>query len=164
MLCCAVGRCGPLWWAAWGELCCSVGAGSGQAQAYKQQQEHREEGVAAGGCLLLAPAPPTFRHPLHPPSHLPTLQGLAGRPILYRGMLDCIRQVLRKEGLGGFYSASLPSYLKVAPSIGCMYFLFELIMSRPLGQPPPAALALVAAAAPPQPAAAAVECSAGGRR
>ena len=33
--------------------------------------------------------------------------------MLYRGTLDCIRQVLRTEGLAGFYAASLPSYLKV---------------------------------------------------
>jgi solute carrier family 25 phosphate transporter 23/24/25/41 len=58
------------------------------------------------------------------------VQGLAGRPVLYRGTVDCIRQVLRTEGIKGFYAASLPSYLKVAPSIGCMYFLFEVFMAQ----------------------------------
>jgi hypothetical protein len=68
------------------------------------------------------------------------VQGLAGRPVLYRGTLDCLRQILRNEGLAGFYAASVPSYLKVAPSIGCMYFCFELLMSRmPAPAPPPAA-------------------------
>jgi hypothetical protein len=44
---------------------------------------------------------------------LVALQGLAGRPVLYRGTVDCIQQVLRKDGLRGFYAAALPSYLKV---------------------------------------------------
>ena len=47
-----------------------------------------------------------------------SLQGLAGRPVLYRGTLDCIRQVLRTEGIKGFYAASLPSYLKVGGAAG----------------------------------------------
>lgn len=50
--------------------------------------------------------------------NLCTLQGLAGRPVLYRGTLDCIRQVLRTEGIKGFYAASLPSYLKVGGAAG----------------------------------------------
>lgn len=33
--------------------------------------------------------------------------------MLYRGTVDCIQQVLRKDGLRGFYAAALPSYLKV---------------------------------------------------
>lgn len=49
-----------------------------------------------------------------------TLQGLAGRPVLYRGTLDCIRQVLRTDGIKGFYAASLPSYLKVSGSLGSL--------------------------------------------
>ncbi len=41
------------------------------------------------------------------------MQGLAGRPVLYRGTLDCVAQIARTEGLRGFYRAALPSYLKV---------------------------------------------------
>lgn len=55
------------------------------------------------------------------------VQGTLGRPILYRGTLDCISKIMQQEGLKGFYRAALPSYLKVAPSIGCMYFLYELL-------------------------------------
>jgi len=32
--------------------------------------------------------------------------------------MDCIRQVLRSEGIKGFYAASLPSYLKVGFKLG----------------------------------------------
>ena len=61
--------------------------------------------------------------------------------MLYRGALDCMRQVVREEGIAGFYAASLPSYLKVAPSIGCMYFIFELLMSSSNKAAAPAAVA-----------------------
>ncbi len=44
---------------------------------------------------------------------MPAAQGTLGRPVLYRGTLDCIAKIARKEGLKGFYRASLPSYLKV---------------------------------------------------
>lgn len=73
------------------------------------------------------------------------VQGLAGRPILYSGTFDCLRSILRKEGIRGFYAASLPSYLKVAPSIGCMYFLYELLMIN-VPAPAPAAATAVAGA------------------
>lgn len=56
---------------------------------------------ALASCLL------THRTPSSPP------QGTLGRPVLYRGTLDCIRQVARQEGMRGFYRAALPSYLKV---------------------------------------------------
>ena len=80
--------------------------------------------------LCRSPAGPTCSSRSRPPHPLSLplplcplcwpLQGLAGRPVLYRGALDCVRQVLRTQGIAGFYSASLPCYLKVAPSIGCM--------------------------------------------
>lgn len=55
---------------------------------------------------------------------------LAGQPVLYRGTLDCFRRILREEGLLAFYSASLPQYLKVAPSIGAMYALYDVLSRR----------------------------------
>uniref|UniRef100_A0A1D2A5A8 Mitochondrial substrate carrier family protein B n=2 Tax=Auxenochlorella protothecoides TaxID=3075 RepID=A0A1D2A5A8_AUXPR len=57
-------------------------------------------------------------------------QGVPGRPVLYRGALHCARCIARKEGTGAFYVAALPGYLKAAPSIGGMYFLYELMMRR----------------------------------
>ena len=48
--------------------------------------------------------------------------------MLYRGVYDCLRQIAQREGVAAFYSAALPSLLKVAPSIGCMYFLYEMLV------------------------------------
>ncbi len=41
------------------------------------------------------------------------MQGTLGRPVLYRGTLDCFTRIASKEGLAGFYRSALPSYLKV---------------------------------------------------
>ena len=73
---------------------------------------------------VLADTLPPFspRLPLLPP------QGIAGRPVLYRGVSDCLRQIARREGVAAFYAAALPSLAKVAPSIGIMYFMFELLV------------------------------------
>jgi len=59
------------------------------------------------------------------------VQGSLGRPILYKGTWDALRTIVREEGvLRGFYAASLPLYLKVVPSIGCMYMIYDWIMTR----------------------------------
>lgn len=59
------------------------------------------------------------------------VQGSMGRPILYQGTWDALRTIVREEGmLRGFYAASLPLYLKVVPSIGCMYMMYDWIMTR----------------------------------
>ncbi|KAL4457412.1 hypothetical protein ABPG75_012277 [Micractinium tetrahymenae] len=78
-------------------------------------------GACSAACVV------TLTMPLEVVRRRLQVQGLAGRPVLYRGTLDCLRQVLRSEGLGGFYAASLPAYLKVAPSLGMMYFLYEIL-------------------------------------
>lgn len=59
------------------------------------------------------------------------VQGSLGRPLLYKGTWDALRTIVREEGvLKGFYAASLPLYLKVVPSIGCMYMMYDWIMTR----------------------------------
>lgn len=78
-------------------------------------------GAMSAACVM------TFTMPLEVVRRRLQVQGTLGRPVLYRGTLDCISKIARKEGLRGFYRAALPAYLKVAPSIGCMYFLYEIL-------------------------------------
>ncbi|EFN58647.1 hypothetical protein CHLNCDRAFT_11132, partial [Chlorella variabilis] len=54
-------------------------------------------GACSAACVL------TLTMPLEVVRRRLQVQGLAGRPVLYRGTLDCLRQVLRKEGVAGFY-------------------------------------------------------------
>ena len=56
------------------------------------------------------------------------VQGRPGFPQQYRGAVDCVSQMLRKEGVASFWRGSLSSYLKVVPSIAATrwvrYILF----------------------------------------
>ncbi|XP_035414522.1 mitochondrial thiamine pyrophosphate carrier [Cygnus atratus] len=52
-----------------------------------------------------------------------------GQVRMYRGLLDCLRQVMREEGLGGFFKGLSPSLLKAAVSTGLVFFSYELFCS-----------------------------------
>lgn len=45
----------------------------------------------------------------------------------YNGLVDCVRSVYRDEGARGFYRGLLPTYCKVAPAVGSVYFTYELL-------------------------------------
>lgn len=47
----------------------------------------------------------------------------------YRGLLDCAGQVLREEGVRGFFKGLSPSLLKAALATGLMFFWYELFCS-----------------------------------
>jgi solute carrier family 25 phosphate transporter 23/24/25/41 len=52
-------------------------------------------------------------------------QGMGGRPVVYRGMLDCFRQILRHEGVRGLYKGLLPDMAKIAPAAAICWTVFE---------------------------------------
>ncbi|XP_061866951.1 mitochondrial thiamine pyrophosphate carrier [Colius striatus] len=52
-----------------------------------------------------------------------------GQVRMYRGLLDCIRQIMREEGPGGFFKGLSPSLLKAALSTGLVFFWYELFCS-----------------------------------
>ena len=43
----------------------------------------------------------------------------------YRGMVDCFRGIVRRDGVRGLYRGLWPNYLKVAPSISIQFVMFE---------------------------------------
>ncbi|KFP56270.1 Mitochondrial thiamine pyrophosphate carrier, partial [Cariama cristata] len=47
----------------------------------------------------------------------------------YRGLRDCIRQVMQEEGPGGFFKGLSPSLVKAAVSTGLIFFWYELFCS-----------------------------------
>ena len=53
------------------------------------------------------------------------VQGSCGRPVIYKGTLDAFVKILRTGGVGAFYRAALSNYLKVVPSVGAVYFLYD---------------------------------------
>mmetsp|Transcript_16709 Transcript_16709/g.26001 ORF Transcript_16709/g.26001 Transcript_16709/m.26001 type:complete len:189 (+) Transcript_16709:1-567(+) len=52
------------------------------------------------------------------------VQGMSGRPVLYKNMLHCFCSILRKEGYKGLYRGLLPNLLKGVPSSTTMYVVF----------------------------------------
>ncbi|XP_062495826.1 mitochondrial thiamine pyrophosphate carrier [Pezoporus occidentalis] len=52
-----------------------------------------------------------------------------GQVRVYSGLLDCIRQIMREEGPGGFFKGLSPSLLKAAVSTGLTFFWYELFCS-----------------------------------
>ncbi|XP_037263888.1 mitochondrial thiamine pyrophosphate carrier [Falco biarmicus] len=52
-----------------------------------------------------------------------------GQVRMYRGLMDCIRQIMREEGPGGFFKGLSPSLLKAAVSTGLVFFWYELFCS-----------------------------------
>ncbi|XP_010216769.1 PREDICTED: mitochondrial thiamine pyrophosphate carrier [Tinamus guttatus] len=52
-----------------------------------------------------------------------------GQVRTYRGLRDCVRQIMREEGPGGFFKGLSPSLLKAAVSSGLIFFWYELFCS-----------------------------------
>ena len=65
-----------------------------------------------------------FTYPLNLIRLRMQVQGMSGRPILYKNMLDCFLTILRKEGSRGLYRGLLPNLLKGVPSSTTMYVVF----------------------------------------
>jgi solute carrier family 25 phosphate transporter 23/24/25/41 len=59
-------------------------------------------------------------------------QGMAGRPMLYKGMSDAFYKIWKCDGLLGFYSGILPNFMKAIPAVSISYIVYEQV-SRGLG-------------------------------
>jgi len=49
-------------------------------------------------------------------------QGIGGRPVRYKGMVDVWQQIIAKEGMRGMYAGWVPNLIKLAPT-GAITFL-----------------------------------------
>ena len=47
-------------------------------------------------------------------------------PIVYEGMIDCFKQIAKREGMAAFYKGLVPSLLKSSVSTGASFWLFTL--------------------------------------
>lgn len=45
----------------------------------------------------------------------------------YKNGVDCIRTIIRKEGFFALYRGMLPNLIKVAPSIGVSFMVYEFV-------------------------------------
>ena len=56
------------------------------------------------------------------------LQGVSGRPVLYDGLADCVRKVVRKEGIGGIFRGVTANLVKMAPASAITFACYEEIL------------------------------------
>jgi solute carrier family 25 (mitochondrial phosphate transporter), member 23/24/25/41 len=56
-------------------------------------------------------------------------QGVNGRPVLYKGIRDCVTIVLREEGARGLFSGIVPNMMKSLPASMLMYLTFSSVMN-----------------------------------
>lgn len=50
---------------------------------------------------------------------------MPGYSSTYTGLLDCLQQTVRHEGVTGLYRGMVPNLLKAVPSISISYVVFE---------------------------------------
>ena len=50
----------------------------------------------------------------------------AGHVVSYEGMIDCFKEIGKKEGIAAFYKGLIPSLLKSSISTGASFWLFTL--------------------------------------
>eukprot|EP00873_Tetraselmis_striata_P023499 jgi/Tetstr1/443763/TSEL_031751.t1 len=79
---------------------------------------------------LAASATLTLIMPLEVVRRRLQIQGSCGRPVIYKGTLDAFAKIYRAGGVGAFYEAAVSNYLKVAPSIGSVYFLYDFFCTE----------------------------------
>ena len=54
--------------------------------------------------------------------------GAGGRPQQYSGLMDCCRQIARKEGIGGFFQGLRTNIIRCIPGAGIQFFAYEAIL------------------------------------
>eukprot|EP01013_Petalomonas_cantuscygni_P016186 TRINITY_DN33144_c0_g1_i1.p2 TRINITY_DN33144_c0_g1~~TRINITY_DN33144_c0_g1_i1.p2 ORF type:complete len:158 (-),score=40.04 TRINITY_DN33144_c0_g1_i1:780-1253(-) len=69
--------------------------------------------LVAGSCSLLAI---TVAYPMNLSRTKMQVQGVNGRSVLYRGVVDCLRQTVIHEGPAGLYRGYVPNALKALPA------------------------------------------------
>lgn len=67
----------------------------------------------------------TACHPLDVLRKRLQLQGIGGRPVLYKNMLDAAVKIVRTEGAGALYKGLQPMYVSAIPSAGVSYVVYE---------------------------------------
>lgn len=67
----------------------------------------------------------TTCHPLDVVRKRLQLQGIGGRPVQYRSMLDAAFTIVKQEGPNALYRGLQPMYVSVLPSAGVSYAVYE---------------------------------------
>ena len=63
----------------------------------------------------------TLTLPLHSAVTKLRIQGVGGRPLVYRGLADCLSQSVQKAGWRSLFAGAVPTYAKVFPNVFIVY-------------------------------------------
>ena len=83
--------------------------------------------TAAAGAKLIASAI-TYPHEVVRTRlrQAPTVTSSTGKPVVkYTGLIQCFKLIAKEEGLAGLYGGMTPHLLRVAPSAGIMFVVYE---------------------------------------
>ncbi|GMH46274.1 hypothetical protein TrRE_jg9591 [Triparma retinervis] len=58
------------------------------------------------------------------------LQGVGGRPAMYKGLFDCMGGVVRTEGIGGLFGGVSANIAKMAPASAITFSCYESILKN----------------------------------
>ena len=86
-----------------------------------------EKGVIGGfsACVCL-----TATQPLEVVMTRMRVQGVGGRPVLYKNMVDCIAVTARREGWRSLWLGTGAAYIKIFPQLAITYYVFEQVSEQ----------------------------------
>lgn len=103
----------------------AAGGGADGGTGARQQQA----AVSVAAMLIMGAVAGTIAqtvcHPLDVVRKRLQLQGIGGRPVVYRSMVGASVGIVRGEGIGGLYKGLRPCYWSVLPSAGVSYLVYE---------------------------------------
>ena len=86
-----------------------------------------EKGALGGAsaCVCL-----TVTQPLEVVMTRMRVQGVGGRPVLYKNAMDCLRVSVRREGVRSLWLGLGAAYGKIFPQLAITYYVFEMVNER----------------------------------
>lgn len=50
--------------------------------------------------------------------------------VTYDGIIDCVQKIMRNEGVRGFYKGLTPNMLRIFPSSGLFFLVYESVLLK----------------------------------
>jgi len=101
-------------------------------KSYFEEKNQKELGI---GMLALCSTASgivseTLTYPMHLIKTRLMTQGSPGIPKQYSGVIDCIRQIAKAEGVGGLYKGFTPAIIKHVPSVCVTMVTYEVLKKQ----------------------------------
>uniref|UniRef100_A0A2P2HXP5 Mitochondrial basic amino acids transporter n=1 Tax=Hirondellea gigas TaxID=1518452 RepID=A0A2P2HXP5_9CRUS len=108
----------------------TFGVQSNVAKRFQDQQAlktHFMSGMAAGFCqaFICAPVELTKIRLQLQEDMLGSRSGSAAKPVMYKGPMDCLQMILKKEGIRGVFRGQLITVMREVPAFGTYFLTYE---------------------------------------